>query len=125
MSDVWYHGSPLRLDTLASGSTVTRDRRVAEVFSHKPRLVSFEDDGRIRHDGREMGYLYQIAEPVGPADVEPHPRSTMPAGIEWLTRRPLRLACLGSTRFSPGELLSDEETSALRGRGSRGQDAGQ
>ena len=123
--DFWYHGSPLRLDTLARGSTVTRDRRVAEVFSHKPRLVSFEDDGQVRHDGREAGYLYQVAEPVGPADVEPHPRSTMPAGTEWLTTRPLRLACLGSPSSSPGELLSDEEVGALRRRGSRGQDARQ
>src|SRR5512143_865937 len=94
MSDsVWYHGSPVRLDSLASGSTVTHDRRVAEVFSHRPRLVCFEDDGRIRHDGRENGYLYQISEPVGPADVEPHPRSSMPSGTEWLTTRTLRLTC--------------------------------
>ena len=115
----WFHGSPLRLDTLAPGSTITRDRRVAEVFSHKPGLVCFEDNGRIRHDGRAAGNLYIVSEAVESVDVEPHSRSTMPAGIEWIALRPLRLACLVMADLSPSELLSDEEVSELASRSLR------
>jgi len=117
--DIWYHGSPLRLDTLALGSTVTRDRRYAEVFSHKPRLVVVDDAGRIRHDGRSAGFLHRVAESVREMDVEPHPRSTMAPGVEWLTRRPLRLAWLATVEVSPEELLSECEVSELVARLSR------
>ena len=36
----WYHGSPLQLKRLRAGSTITQDRDLARVFSHKPSLVS-------------------------------------------------------------------------------------
>jgi hypothetical protein len=111
--DVWYHGSPARLGWLAPGSTITRDRRLAVAFSHKPRVVSVEDGGWVRHDGRESGYLYQVSEVVRQDDVEPHPRSSMPAGVEWLTRRQLRLTCLGPSALTLEELLSDEEICQL------------
>ena len=117
--DIWYHGSPLRLEMLALGSTVTRDRRYAEVFSHKPSLVVVDDAGQIRHDGRSSGLLYRVAESVFEKDFEPHPRSTMAAGVEWLTHRPLRLACLGVVEVSPEELLSEGEVSELVARLSR------
>ena len=42
--EAWYHGSPLELALLRPGSTVTQDRRLAEVFSHKPAVVSVSDD---------------------------------------------------------------------------------
>ena len=87
MNDTWYHGSPAELIVLRSGSTITRDRHLAEVFSHKPQIVSIDDDGRIRHSGTQPGYLYRIAETVAPDDVYPHPNSSMAPGLEWLTRR--------------------------------------
>jgi hypothetical protein len=115
-SQVWYHGSPEDLTELAAGSTITPHRALARAFSHKPTLLCIEDDGTIRHNGLRAGILYRIAEPLTPADLSPHPRSTMPAGLEWLTRRPLRLCRLGRTRIRPGERLSEEEVRALLAR---------
>ena len=118
MSDgeTWYHGSPYELATLRAGSTVTRDREVARVFSHKPPVVSIGDDGQIKHTGTLPGYLYRIDEPIGPEDVYPHPRTTMAPGVEWLTRRDLRLALLGRTAVRGEERLSEAELAELRGR---------
>ena len=113
-AEIWYYGSPLELETLRAGSTLTRNRELARVFSHRPSLVSLEDDGAIRHDGAQPGILYRIAEPVGEEDVRPHPRSTMAPGEEWLTNRPLRLERLTATQPRPEELLSAEETVRLR-----------
>lgn len=97
----WFHGSPLELDLLAAGSTVTRSRAVAEAFSHRPTWVGVEDSFlpvRVTHNGTLPGYLYVVAEPVAEQDLHPHPNSSYPlGGLEWITDRPLRLrliACL-------------------------------
>ena len=37
---IWYHGSPLVLEVLATDSTITRNRDLARVFSHRPTIVS-------------------------------------------------------------------------------------
>jgi hypothetical protein len=95
----WFHGSPFELTTLRPGSTITQDRHLAEVFSHKPGLVSIADDGRIQHNGTLPGFLYQVCEPVRPKDVDPHPRSTMQPGQEWLTRRELKVMLIGPTQI--------------------------
>lgn len=110
----WYHGSPLALDILHAGSTITDDRHLAEVFSSKPALVSLDDEGRIRHNGTLPGYLYTVKE-VGSEDVYPHPRSSMP-GKEWLTRRDLRLTLIGPVVPLPEEQLSPDEVEKLRRR---------
>lgn len=39
-SRAWYHGSPIVLASLVPGSTITQDKDLARVFSHKPSLVS-------------------------------------------------------------------------------------
>jgi hypothetical protein len=111
--ETWYHGSPHELATLRAGSTITRDRDVARVFSHKPPVVSISDEGEIKHTGTLPGYLYRIDEHVGPEDVYPHPRTMMAPGVEWLTRRDLRLALLGPTVVRDEEGLSEEELAAL------------
>jgi hypothetical protein len=87
----WFHGSPNALINLVPDSTITQNRRLAEVFSHKPSLVSAEDDGTIHHYGTAQGTLYLIAEPLQPGDVIPHPHSTMEPGWEWITTRELPL----------------------------------
>lgn len=91
----WFHGSPLELDALAAGSTVTRCRAVAEAFAHKPTWVSVGDEDRpvtVEHDGVLPGHLYVIDEPIGDEDAHPHPRSAFTSGgIEWITDRLLRL----------------------------------
>jgi hypothetical protein len=111
---LWYHGSPLKLSKLASGSTITRDPHLARIFSHKPTIVSLGDDGTLKHDGREGGYLYAIDEILGEGDFVPHPRSAMGPGIEWLTKRPLMLALVDRTRIRPEEQLSFSEVVLLR-----------
>ena len=110
----WYHGSPRVLDVLLTGSTITQWRDLARVFSHKPPVVSITDDRQIQHNGARPGYLYEIAEPVLPDDVEPHPRTTMGPGDEWLTRRELRLRLIGGTAVRPAEHLTDDDLDALR-----------
>ena len=107
--ETWYHGSPLQLTVLRAGSTITRNRDLARVFSHKPPLVSIVDDGALQHTGTRPGYLYRIDEPLGPEDVTPHPRTTMPAGLEWLTRRELRLSLIGPTEVREKEFLTEEQ----------------
>jgi hypothetical protein len=115
----WYHGSPMQLIELQAGSTITQDMALARVFSHKPSLVCIEDSSsviRLRHNGTLPGYLYRIAEEVAPEDVYPHPRTTMPAGAEWITRRPLRVALIGPTEALPAELLDENAVRELRAR---------
>jgi hypothetical protein len=114
--EIWYHGSPYRLEVLRAGSTVTQTRELAEVFSHKPVLVSIEDDGTIRHNGSLPGYLYVVAEPVGPEDVYPHPRTTMGPGFEWLTTRELSLAPVATVEISKGEPLTADEVARFMER---------
>lgn len=110
---IWYHGSPYELTELAAGSTITPDRDLARAFSHKPTLVCIDDDGAIRHNGTRTGILYQVDEPLAPGDVYPHPRTTMPEGLEWLTVRPLRLRRLGRARIKREERITEEEIRAL------------
>ena len=113
-TETWYHGSPLQLTTLRAGSTITRVRDVARVFSHKPPIVSIDDDGTIQHTGTTPGYLYRIDEPLGPDDVYPHPHTTMQPGLEWLTRRELRLTLIGPTEVRKEELLSEKQIAELQ-----------
>lgn len=112
----WYHGSPLELTTLLAGSTITQRRDLAWVFSHKPTIVSFEDDGRIKHNGTLPGYLYIIDEEIAPEDVEAHPRTTMGPDDEWLTYRELRLRLLGTAEPRPEEQFTAEELEDLHQR---------
>ena len=89
---IWYHGSNARFDILNEGSTITQWRELAEAFSHKPTMLCIEDDGSIRHNGTEKGWLFVIDEPVKiGVDIYPHPRTTMDENAEWLSRRPLRV----------------------------------
>jgi hypothetical protein len=110
----WYHGSPLPLTTLRAGSTVTRWRDLARIFSHKPATVSISDQRTIVHNGTVPGYLYEISEPVGPNDVRQHPRTTMASGDEWLTTRDLALRLIGTTRVRHEEHLTAEAVARLR-----------
>ena len=117
--EIWYHGSPYELNSIRAGSTITHDRDLARVFSHKPPVVSMADDGAIQHTGTTPGYLYRVGEPVGAEDVTPHPNSSMPPGKEWLTRRELRVALIGPTAVRAEEWLSEAEVAELRRRKAR------
>lgn len=88
----WYHGSNLRIDVLRTGSTITQWKELAAAFAHQPTLLSYDEKGKIVHNGQEPGYLYRIDENVvAREDVYQHPETTMDANMEFLTRRPLRL----------------------------------
>jgi hypothetical protein len=90
-SDKWYHGSPHQITFLQKGSTITLNSHLALIFSHKPTIVSISDTGKIRHNGRRAGYLYEVDEAVDAADVCPHPISTIPKELEWLIERELQV----------------------------------
>jgi len=118
----WYHGSPLVLTELMSGSTITQDRDLARVFSHKPTVVaqdvSADGERFIQHNGTQTVYLYLIAEPLAAQDLAPHPETTMGPGQEWLITRPVRLSLLEKTTPQSEELLSETMLHELRARGS-------
>jgi hypothetical protein len=114
----WFHGSPEALSELRPGSTITQDRDLARVFSHRPTLVGDgrAEGGALRHNGRRPGWLYTLAEPLRPGDLAAVPGSTL-QGKEWHTTRPLRVALLEATAPLSAELLSLEQEDALRGGG--------
>lgn len=86
----WYHGSNLILTELKEGSTITQWCALAEAFSHKPTMLSYDDNGDIFHNGVQKGYLYVIDENVEiGTDVYQHPQTTMDENAEFLTNRPL------------------------------------
>lgn len=89
---VWYHGSNIILNTLNTNSTITQWKELAEAFSHKPSSLSYDDDGKIYHNGTEKGYLYIIDEPVIVGiDIFQHPRTSMDNNAEFLTKRTLKV----------------------------------
>lgn len=112
-SATWFHGSPLKLDVVRAGCTITRDPNVARVFSHKPSLVARDEFKRLSHNGTGPGYLYRV-EDVGNDDIYAHPTSTMDAGIEWLTKRDLALTLITETKPIGIELLRAENEAELR-----------
>ena len=61
---IWYHGSNMVFSEMKKGSTITQWKELAEAFSHKPSLLSYDDNGTIYHNGTEKGYLYIIDEPI-------------------------------------------------------------
>jgi hypothetical protein len=89
----WYHGSPLEFDILRAGSTITQWKELAEAFGTRPQNLSY-DDGfvNISHNGTEKMILYIIDEQLEiDVDIYQHPRTTMHPGVEFLTKRPLKL----------------------------------
>jgi len=129
----WYHGSASKFPILRKGSSITQDRDLARTFSHNPRNVSISvrisisDDGsrrvsqKIKHDGEVSGYLYRVAEDVGPEDLCPNPNSSLEPGKEMLTNRDLKVELLGPTQIVDEERLSEEEILKLTRKG-KGKD---
>ncbi len=93
MSKPWYHGSNAVFDILREGSTITQWKELAEAFATKPSMLGYDKIfDPITHNGSEKGILYIIDEPIEiDKDIYQHPRTTMDKGVEWLTKRPLRL----------------------------------
>ena len=93
---LWYHGSNKIFSELRTNSTITQWKELAEAFSHQPSGLGYDDNGIIRHNGTEKGYLYVVDEPIAVgADIYQHPNKTIDENAEFLTKRPLkvRLIC--------------------------------
>ena len=89
---IWYHGSNMVFSEMKEGSTITQWKELAEAFSHKPSLLSYDDNGTIYHNGTEKGYLYTIDEPITVGiDIYQHPRTVMDENAEFLTKRPIKV----------------------------------
>ena len=89
---IWYHGSNNIFSKLRIGSTIPQWKELAEAFSHQPSFLEYDDNGVIRHNGTEKGYLYIIDEPIAiGVDIYRHPRTTMDENAEFLTKRPLKV----------------------------------
>ena len=93
MSKPWYHGSDLELDTLLEGSTITQWKELAEAFATKPTALGYEEIfAPVLHNGTKEGILYIIDEPLEmDVDIYQHPNTTMDKGVEFLTKRALKL----------------------------------
>jgi hypothetical protein len=115
----WFHGTPYKLLMLAASSTVTQNREMARVFSHKPAVVTYDADrGAFKHTGPIFtGYLYQVDEEVGQGDVTVPASSDMNPGDEWVTTRPLRVRLLEETVIRPAEMMGKNELAGMLERG--------
>lgn len=90
--DIYYHGSPFKIDTLKEGYDFTPFKEVAISFGSKPSHVSI-NEGKVSHDGIKYPvYLYQIDEDIKlEEDYINHPNSAFEKGIEFRAKRDLKL----------------------------------
>ena len=110
----WYHGSQQKLTTLRVGSSITQNRNVAKAFSHRPSLLTQSERGTVKHDGVTPGYLYIVADEIGPNDVRPHPHPVNATRWEWLTNRALKLELIEQTIVTDKERLTGQEIAEIR-----------
>ena len=115
----WYHGSQQELTALSVGSSITQDRDIARIFSHRPTISTVEDDGTHKHNGTAPGYLHIIDEPITEEDIEPHPHPINASKWEWLTKREIKVRLIEQPAFRKEELLTDEDLTALQARQQR------
>ncbi len=108
----WYHGSPQKLPLLRKGSWVTQFKELAKAFSHKPTLISLGGNlVHVKHNGRVPGFLYTVAEPVGPDDVT-YLRDT--GQTHWQTSRDLQLQLVAELSVDDPPQLNEKEIAKLR-----------
>ena len=110
----WYHGSQKKLTILRVGSSITQNRNVAKGFSHSPSLLTRSEGGTVKHDGVIPGYLYTVADEIGPDDVYPHPHPVNATRWEWLTNRALKLELIEQTVVTDEERLTDQEIAEMK-----------
>ncbi len=110
----WYHGSQQKLNTLRIGSSITQNRNVAKGFSHSPSLLTQSEGDTVKHDGVTPGYLYTVADEIGPDDVRPHPHPVNVTRWEWLTNRELKLKLIEQTIVTDEERLTGQEIAEMK-----------
>ena len=87
---------------------------MAKAFSHKPSLLTQSEGGTVKHDGVTPGYLYIVADKIGPEDVRPHPHPVNVTRWEWLTNRELKLELVEQTVVTDEERLTDQEIAEMK-----------
>jgi len=90
-SRTWYHGSPLEIDFLKIGSSITKNKNLAMAFSYKPTQLSVDNNGNITHNGTKKGILYRITEEIGLNDIEKHSACSTEDPWEYITKRELKI----------------------------------
>ena len=111
-ASAWYHGSPEQLKYLRQGSALTQHRALAAAFSHKPSVISASDDpNSIKHNGVIPGFLYVVAEQVGPDDVAVLPGTD---NTHWIMVRDLELRFVEELPVDEPAQLTEEEATRLR-----------
>jgi hypothetical protein len=112
---IWFHGSSLKLEMLQEGSSITQIEKLAQAFSSRPSIISVDDDGRIKHNGKSRGRVYRVADKVNDDDIYEHPRSSMEKGWEYITRKEFKLEFLYEyvVLHYPEDILSEDETREL------------
>jgi hypothetical protein len=112
----WFHGSPLELEILQKGSSITQIEKMAQVFSTRPDMISVSDEGKVKHNGKLTGRVYKIAGRVAANDIYKHPRSSWKKGWEWITKKEFRLKFLYEVTPSADDLLTQDEAQELKER---------
>ena len=113
----WYHGSPEELTVLSAQSWVTPFVEMAKAFAHKPSLISFGEDGGVKHDGQLPAFLYVVDEETAPEDVS-YLRDT--AQTHWQTQRDLRLKLVQPLPIDDPPQLSAAEIEEMRRHAPKG-----
>jgi hypothetical protein len=69
----------------------------------------------VKHDGVTSGYLYTVADEIGPDDVQPHPHPVNATRWEWLTNRELKLELIEQTVVTDQEIAEMKRKQEERG----------
>ena len=109
---LWFHGSPEKLTVLRTGSWVTPFKELAKAFSHKPTYISISDDDflNVRHDGKIVGYLYVVSEPLSTGDLRELKGTDQ---SHWETTRNLKIKYVSDVPLVDSEMLTDPEIAEL------------
>lgn len=115
----WYHGSPRRLTLLRAGSTITQNKELARIFSHKPAIVvGDESNKRWKHTGPfARGFLYRVIGQITELDIEAVPHSSLSPGTEWNAKTEFPLELVSETAISNEELLTRNELRKMAEQG--------
>lgn len=89
---IYYYGSPYKIEKLAENYDFTPFKELAIAFGSKPSHISI-NEGKVIHDGITYPvYLYQIDEKIEIGkDFINHPNSTFEVGMEFRTKREIKL----------------------------------
>ena len=110
----WFHGSPERIQILRMGSWVSPYKEVAKAFSHKPTIISSNNDySLVKHNGKLLGYLYLISEIIEDDDLEELSGTDK---THWKTIRDLKVELITEVPILKEELVPIELEEKLKSK---------